>query len=145
MKGHGKVKIEDIVVVHNEDKHRGFWKLGRIERLLSGRDGEIRGAVVRVHQGGNQITLLKRPVEKLYPIEVGCNTTTAHEQMDQELDFQIDQTKDDTNQGGHMEGDPNSENAPRRRSSRVTAREARDRILACQYQLTVLLFTLLYC
>lgn len=141
MKGSSEVKVGDVVVVHSEDKHRGFWKLGRIERVLSSQDGEIRGAVARVHQGGNRTTLLKRPIQRLYPIEVRCNTITTHEdgQIDQEPDLQIDQITDDTNQDQNtddtnqrraMEGDSNSENMHSRRSSR-----ARDRILACQHQL----------
>ena len=69
--GNERIRVGDVVVLHNEDKHRGFWKLGLVEKLLTGLDGKPRGAVVHVHQRGNSTTLLRRPVQRLYPIAVG--------------------------------------------------------------------------
>ena len=46
-----QVSVGDIVVVH-DDLPRGFWKLGCVEKLLSGRDGTVRGATVRVTTNG---------------------------------------------------------------------------------------------
>ena len=40
------VEIGDIVVVHSEKQPRGFWKLGRVERTITCRDGKTRGAAV---------------------------------------------------------------------------------------------------
>ena len=51
------------VIVHNENQPRGVWKLGRIEETLTGPDGEIRGAVLRVSGRGGKTTLLRRPVQ----------------------------------------------------------------------------------
>jgi hypothetical protein len=129
--GSGEVKVGDIVVVHSEEKDRGFWKLVRINRVLSSRDG------VRVHQEANRTTLWRRPVQRLYPIEVSWDTIATHEneQLDQEPSLQIDQIRDDAERENYTEGDSNSGNIPRRRSSRVTARVTRDCILACQHQL----------
>ena len=62
----------DIVVVHNDDKRRGFWSTGRIEELLMGKDEKVRAAVVRVYTDQKRSRLLNRPVQKLYPIEVNC-------------------------------------------------------------------------
>ncbi|XP_011405271.1 PREDICTED: uncharacterized protein LOC100637172, partial [Amphimedon queenslandica] len=59
----------DIVIVHSEDLPRAFWRLGKIEKLFSGRDGNIRGASVRVH-GRDGSTLLRRPIQLLYPLEI---------------------------------------------------------------------------
>ena len=64
------IQIGDVVVIHNDEKKRGFWSTGRVEELLTGRDGNIRAAVVRVYAGSRGSTLLKRPVQKLFPIEV---------------------------------------------------------------------------
>ena len=44
--------------------------MGRVERLLRGKDGQIRSAVVRVHQIGQKSTLFRRPLRKLYPVEL---------------------------------------------------------------------------
>ena len=43
---HSTVSVGDIVVVYDESLPRGFWKLGRVEKVRSGRDGRIRGATV---------------------------------------------------------------------------------------------------
>uniref|UniRef100_A0A1X7TZ41 DUF5641 domain-containing protein n=1 Tax=Amphimedon queenslandica TaxID=400682 RepID=A0A1X7TZ41_AMPQE len=63
-----QINVGDVVVVYDSDKHRGFWKLGMVEQLIVGRDNESRGAVVRVHKKGHKSTLLKRSVQRLYPL-----------------------------------------------------------------------------
>ena len=43
------IAIGDMVIVESEGMSpRSFWKLGRVEKLRESRDGEVRGAVVRV-------------------------------------------------------------------------------------------------
>ena len=42
------LKQGDIVLVHNEKHLRGLWKIAKIERLLEGADGQVRGTVIRV-------------------------------------------------------------------------------------------------
>ena len=37
----------EIVLLHDEKNPRTFWKLAQIEKLLSGSDNRIRGAVIR--------------------------------------------------------------------------------------------------
>ena len=65
-----QMSVGDVIIVHNENQLRGFWKLGRIEETLTGPDGEIRGAVLRVSCQGGKTTLLRCPVQRLYPLEV---------------------------------------------------------------------------
>jgi len=65
------LKPGDIVVVHSEKCLRGLWKLAKIERLLEGVDGQVRGAVVRVPSKSLSKTL-RRPLNCLYPLEVEC-------------------------------------------------------------------------
>ncbi len=92
-----------------EDQPRGFWNLGRVEELVIGRDGEARGAVVRVASKGRRSTLLQRPVQRLYPLESTTPSTTALPQPDP----------------------PDPVNTlPLRRSTRAAAFEARDRLMA---------------
>ena len=45
---------------------RSSWKLGKIEKLLVGKDGAVRAA--QVHQAGGQV--LNRPLQHLYPLEI---------------------------------------------------------------------------
>ena len=42
--------------------------MGLVLELIPGRDGEVRGAVIRVYSGG-KCKLLRRPVQRLYPLE----------------------------------------------------------------------------
>ena len=61
------VKMGDVVVIHDEDKPRGFWRLTRVQKLLAGKDSEIRGAVLRVFNRNGQLSTLQRLVQRLYP------------------------------------------------------------------------------
>ena len=62
-------EVGDIVVVHDERK-RHLWRLGKIEGLISGKDGNVRGAKLRVSETGKRPTVLERPLQKLFPLEM---------------------------------------------------------------------------
>ena len=47
------------MLIHQEDKPHGFWKLAKIESTVVGRDGKTRGAVVHTHTEGANSTLLQ--------------------------------------------------------------------------------------
>ena len=64
------VSLGDIVVIHDESRPRGLWRLGKIERLISGSDGHTRGAMVKVFSRKGRSTTINRPVPKLYPLEI---------------------------------------------------------------------------
>ena len=62
----------NIVLIQEETlQPRSVWNLGRIESLIKGKDGQIRGAMVRIVSKGNKSQYLQRPVNKLYPHEIG--------------------------------------------------------------------------
>lgn len=63
------IEVGDVVVVHEDEKKRGEWKIGVVESLVKGKDSVIRGAMVRVVTKGKP-THLSRPVQKLYPLEI---------------------------------------------------------------------------
>ena len=44
--------IGDIVLLYEQDHLRGLWRLAVIDQLLSGADGQVREAMVRVHNKG---------------------------------------------------------------------------------------------
>ena len=68
--------VGDIVIVHDDKHPRGLWKLGRIEKLLPGADGNVRGAFIRVRSKGRS-SILKRPLQRLYPLEVRAAENTS--------------------------------------------------------------------
>ena len=64
------ISVGDVVVVHDDSLPRGFWKLGLVEELFKGPDGVARGALVRLAPKDGKQSLLRRPIQRLYPLEV---------------------------------------------------------------------------
>ena len=116
------MEVGDVVVVHDDSQLRGFWKLARVERTITGRDGKIRGAAVRIANSQGQPTTLHRPIQCLYPLEINFQEEAeSQEEADLQPNF--------------PESNPNvtsddSDGVAVRRSKRAAASEARDRILA---------------
>ena len=75
------VAIRDLVLVHDEKQPRLLWRMGKVEDLIKGEDNIVRGAVVRVQSGGG-ITILRRPVQKQYPLELNLNTKATRSEDD---------------------------------------------------------------
>lgn len=74
--GSSLVSVGDLVLVHDEGHPRSHWKLGKIERILTSKDGQVRGAEVRVQgRRSKKPSLLRRPLQLLYPLEVSCATS----------------------------------------------------------------------
>ena len=76
------VSVGDLVLFHDKTHPRSCWKMGKVERLLMSKDGESRGAEVRVQgSGSSRSGLLRRPLRLLlYPLEVSCSTNEAASQ-----------------------------------------------------------------
>ena len=73
---HSSLAPGDVVLVHDSDQPWMQWRLGRVERLLEGSDGAVRGAFLRV-QSGKTTSLLNRPIRHLYPLEASITTDAA--------------------------------------------------------------------
>ena len=65
----------DVVVVHDDNAKRSLWKLAVVEEVIRS-DGQVRGAVVKWSAPGGQANSLRRPVQKLYPVEL-CHPTAS--------------------------------------------------------------------
>jgi hypothetical protein len=61
-------KVGDVVIVKGENKNRNTWKLGKIVRLITGRDGVVRGVELQTGKGR-----LERPLQLIYPLELHCD------------------------------------------------------------------------
>jgi hypothetical protein len=107
------VRVGDVVVVHDQDNPRGFWKLAKIEKLLSGKDGLVRGAVLRLPSKNGHSSTLRRPIQLLYPLisHVGFEPAPVTEPSAKEGEASIEVT-----------GDTSSHVRPRRASA-LKARE----------------------
>ena len=114
------ISTGDIVIVHHDSKARGFWNLGRVEKTIPGRDGEVRGAIVQT--GGRKPKTIHRPVQRLYPLEFNERLTT--DERPESGATRPNTSTVDTEQS------PESNEPPPRRSKRSAALEARDRIFA---------------
>ncbi|CAB3995911.1 PREDICTED: uncharacterized protein LOC106817579 [Paramuricea clavata] len=79
------VEVGDIVLVHDENHPRSFWRIGRIKELVnSTADGKSRGAVVQVMSKKGKVTTLRRPLQLLYPMEINCKLAKEEVQLEQE-------------------------------------------------------------
>ena len=81
-KGEGP-KPGDVVVIHEDNKKRAFWKLGRVVDLIKRKDGVVRGARVKTdskYSGG----VIERPLQKLFPLEMGRGEVDNEKPADKE-------------------------------------------------------------
>ena len=123
--GTSQIITGDVVVVHDENQPRSQWKLGLVEQVKSGADGQVRAVSVRVMTNGKS-RLLSRPIQRLYPLEVRrCGDDETQEQIDPpEIDAEFEHQQDVSSQT------PDTELADSRssRPERSAAIRARDRI-----------------
>ncbi|VDK17705.1 unnamed protein product [Anisakis simplex] len=64
---HRLPQLGEVVIMHDESKPRPLWKLGVIDKLITGTDGNIRSAELNC---GTNNKNLSRPVNLLYPLEI---------------------------------------------------------------------------
>ena len=57
-------------MLKNDATSRAFWKLGKVEELIPGRDGNVHAAVVKSVSDSGRPSRLRRVVQHLVPIEV---------------------------------------------------------------------------
>ena len=65
-----KIKVGEIVLIGDDIHKRIDWPLARVEKLILGRDGTARVAVLKTKAGQ-----FKRPIQRLYPLEISREDT----------------------------------------------------------------------
>ena len=86
--------MNDIAIIHNEKLSRQLWKLGQIVESYKSNDSKVRGAKIKV---GKTRSLIDRPLNKLYPLEVnsdnneGRNTVSSSLDENYKSELQIDE------------------------------------------------------
>ena len=73
LSSNSQIKCGDIVLLLNEKTRRAFWRLARVVEILAGNDGIVRVAKIRVLNNDNRVTILRRSVKHLIPLEVPSN------------------------------------------------------------------------
>ena len=63
-----EIAVGDVVLIYDPNQSRNMWRMGKVETLIQGADGAVRGASLRV-PSGSKSTLLRRPVQHLYRLE----------------------------------------------------------------------------
>ncbi len=76
-KGDCPIAVGEIVIVRDDHLPQGQWSLGRVQDVLKGGDGLTRAATVKIASVDQRHSVLRRPVQLLYPLEIGCNSTPA--------------------------------------------------------------------
>lgn len=58
-------KVGDVILIEGDLKNKLLWKLGKIQRAILGRDGNIRSYEIKTVNG-----ILKRSIQHLYPLDL---------------------------------------------------------------------------
>ena len=64
-----KLLVGDVFLIKDDFMKRMEWKKGKVEELIYGHDSKIRGALLKVSQGG-KVSHIKRPLQRIVPLEV---------------------------------------------------------------------------
>lgn len=64
------IKEGEVVTVFDETHPRGLWRLGKVKSVIRGSDGGVRSAVIRVQTKSGRVSVLRRPIQHLYPLDV---------------------------------------------------------------------------
>ena len=58
------------MTVKEDNVKRLNWQMALVDEVIKGKDGKSRAAIIRIMDKTGKITRLKRPVQKLFPIEL---------------------------------------------------------------------------
>jgi len=127
------IKVGDVVLLEDQDNPHGFWRLAQVEKLLTGKDDQVRGPEVRVSTLTGQPSKLRRPVQALYPLEV--SHPVQGELTEKSCEFQGDETKVATTPTADITATPTLEQS-RARSTRGAATQANEKFKRWAGELT---------
>ena len=84
-----KPEIGEVVIVHDDNVPRQCWKLGKIIEVQQSADGVIRRATVKVITKTGKVNKLRRPVQRLFPLEM-LDKPAPDESDKQELEVKLE-------------------------------------------------------
>jgi len=90
-----RLLLGDIVLIKDDKLKRNFWKKGYVEKLICGEDNKVRGAVLKVVNKKGDIGWIKRPIQRIVPLEVqkenvskSIHDVGVDQSISSELEFQ---------------------------------------------------------
>ena len=92
----------DLVLVQDEQLKRGQWKVGIIESLIVGKDGQVRGVNLRV-SGKGKPQFCSRPVQKVYPLEISSSKRKDGQRTVERKDVDAEMRQESTEGNGSGE------------------------------------------
>ncbi len=94
------INVGDIVVIHDERLPRGLWRMGKVEELLVGADGSVRCAMIKISSRDRSPIFVKRPLQRLYPLELNSENESRRSVEGQEsrTDHEATMTASDPDQ-----------------------------------------------
>ena len=118
------VEKNEVVIVYDDQRPRSFWRIGKIESILIGVDGKTRGARVQVQSKTGRRTVLNRPIQHLYPLEINTR------QIDSAPSDHSSNTESPEQEESTVPTKTDTAVTRRRQPRRQAAIEARDKIFA---------------
>ena len=67
--GHPMIEESDVVIIKEDNVHRGNWRLAQVDKLLKGTDGEVRGAEIVVADKNGKLSRMRHALQFMYPLE----------------------------------------------------------------------------
>ena len=108
------MSVGDVVIIHDPDQPRSFWRLGVVEQLVPSTDGQVRGAVVKVKSKKRKPSTLRRPVQLLYPLEIK-DTSLSESKADDDVQRAVEEDSTEEKQV-EADGEETGEEMSRARS-----------------------------
>lgn len=81
------ISVGDLVHIQQDKVPRLRWRLGRVTKLYPGKDGIVRAAEVATLDPSMRLTHIRRPILKLYPLEVRSEEGNQYAPLNSEVNI----------------------------------------------------------
>ena len=71
------IQVGDVVHIYTDKTPSQQWRMGKVQKLLQGQDNVVGAAEVMTVDNSLCKTHLKRPIQKLYPLEINVRDEHA--------------------------------------------------------------------
>ena len=89
------LRLNDVVLIKDDTPvPRQNWRIGRVHKIIVGKDGKQRGAEIVTHSNQGKKTTIRRPLQKIIPFEIADHTNGHEPEIEPET--VINDTQHDT-------------------------------------------------